>query len=217
MKEIIEIINQLRNENSTNGKLKIFKDNKDNELLKKVLEYTYNPFKKYGISEKSINPNNINDITIDIFQLLDILSESNINDSLRATTNSFLGNYSNEEQELYICMILKDLKIGLNAKSINKIWKDLIPQFNVMLAESYFKQKENYINGREFCLTTKLDGNRLVIIKRNGNIEFYTRQGKLMEGLIEIEKDAELLEDNMVYDGEIIADYIYNLPSDELF
>ena len=38
-----------------------------------------------------------------------------------------------------------------------------------------------------------------------------------MEGLIEIEKDAELLEDNMVYDGEIIADNIYNLPSDELF
>ena len=217
MKEIIKIINQLRNESSTNGKLKILKDNKDNELLKKVLEYTYNPFKKYGVSEKTINPNNIANITIDIFKLLDILSESNINDSLRATTNSFLGNYSNEEQELYKCMLLKDLKIGLNVKSINKIWKDLIPQFSVMLAESYFKQKENYINGREFCLTTKLDGNRMVIVKRNGKIEFYTRQGKLMDGLVEIEKDAEQLEDNMVYDGEIIAENPDNLPSDELF
>ena len=204
MKEIIEIINQLRNENSTNGKLKILKDNKDNELLKKVLEYTYNPFKKYGISEKSINPNNIDDITIDIFQLLDILSESNINDSLRATTNSFLGNYSNEEQELYICMILKDLKIGLNAKSINKIWKDLIPQFNVMLADKYF-EKQQKVKGKEFIITQKLDGSRFVLIKDNlGNVKCYTRQGQEVNGLIEFENDFKLIPNNTVIDGEVL-------------
>ena len=55
MKEVINIINQLRNESSTNGKLKILKDNKDNELLKKVLYYTYNDNLQYGIREKSIN------------------------------------------------------------------------------------------------------------------------------------------------------------------
>ena len=134
MEEIIKIINQLRNESSTNGKLKILKDNKDNELLKKVLEYTYNPFKKYGMSEKTIKPiDRVSNFGINIFSLLDILSESNINDDLRITTNSFLYCIqNNNEQELYICMLLKDLKIGLNAKSINKIWKDLIPSFNVM-------------------------------------------------------------------------------------
>ena len=114
-------------------------------------------------------------------------------------------------------MLLKDLKIGCNSKTINKVWKDLIPSFNVMLAESYFKQKENYINGREFVISTKLDGNRLVIIKRNGVVEFYTRQGKLMDGLIEIEEEAKLLDDNMVYDGELISENPSNLPSDELF
>ena len=219
MEEVIKIIEQLRNTSGTNDKLQILKDNKDNELLQKVLYYTYNPFKKYGMSEKTIKPiDKVSNFGIDIFSLLDILSESNINDDLRITTNSFLYCIqNNNEQELYICMLLKDLKIGLNAKSINKIWKNLIPQFNVQLAESYFKQKENYLNGREFILTTKLDGNRLVILKRNGKIEFYTRQGKLMEGLIELEEEAKLLEDNMVYDGELIAENPDNLPSDELF
>ena len=99
MKEIIKIINQLREESSTNGKLKILKDNKDNELLMKILEYTYNPFKKYGMSEKSLTckEGNINYEIDNIFKLLDLLFSSNINDSLKATVNSFLGNISNKE------------------------------------------------------------------------------------------------------------------------
>ena len=224
MEEIIKIINQLRNESSTNGKLKILKDNKDNEKLQKILEYTYNPFKKYGMSDKTIN--RLNQLKPskwdDVFEMLDELSKSNINDELKLNVNLFLDKEENSWQsdtiyDLYKCMLLKDLKIGCNSKTINKVWKNLIPSFNVMLAESYFKQKENYINGREFVISTKLDGNRLVIIKRNGVVEFYTRQGKLMDGLIEIEEEAKLLDDNMVYDGELISENPGNLPSDELF
>ena len=224
MKEIIEIINQLRNENSTNGKIAILKGNKDNEKLQKILEYTYNPFKKYGMSDKTIN--RLNQLKPskwdDVFEMLDELSKSNINDELKLNVNLFLDKEENSWQsdtiyDLYKCMLLKDLKIGCNSKTINKVWKNLIPSFNVMLAESYFKQKENYINGREFVISTKLDGNRLVIIKRNGVVEFYTRQGKLMDGLIEIEEEAKLLDDNMVYDGELISENPGNLPSDELF
>ena len=224
MKEIIEIINQLRNENSTNGKIAILKGNANNENFKKVLEYTYNPFKKYGMSDKTIN--RLNQLKPskwdDVFEMLDELSKSNINDELKLNVNLFLDKEENSWQsatiyDLYKCMLLKDLKIGCNSKTINKVWKNLIPSFNVMLAESYFKQKENYINGREFVISTKLDGNRLVIIKRNGVVEFYTRQGKLMDGLIEIEEEAKLLDDNMVYDGELISENPGNLPSDELF
>lgn len=219
IEQVISIINQLRNESSTNSKLEILNQNKDNVTLQKVLKYTYDPFKKYGMSEKSlIDIPHIADFTINIFELLDILSESNINDSLKVTTNSFISSIENKEEvDLYKCMLLKDLKIGVNSKSINKIFKDLIPVFDVMLAESYFKQKEGFLNGKEFVLTTKLDGNRLVIIKENGVAKFYTRQGQLVEGLIEIEEVTQELLDNMVYDGELIAENIDNLPSDELF
>jgi len=218
MEKIIEIIKQLQNTSSTNDKLAILKSNKDNELLKRVLEYTYNPFKKYKITEKIIQPNSDKPLAyFTIFELLDVLSKNNINDNLRYEVNNFLGNFQHNEDlyELYKMMLLKDLRINMGIKSINKVWKGLIPEFNVMLAESYFKQKEGFLNGRNFILSTKLDGNRLVIIKRNGIVEMYTRQGKLMTGLIEIENDAKQLPDNMVYDGELIAENINNLPSDE--
>lgn len=219
MKEIIEIIKQLQNTSSTNDKVDILRKNKDNELLQKVLEYTYNPFKKYKVTEKTIVPHKDKPLSYtSIFELLDVLAKNNINDKLRYEVNNTLGNFVKcEEFELYKMILLKDLRCNISSKTINKVWENLIPEFNVMLAESYFKQKEGYLNGRNFILSTKLDGNRLVILKRNGIIELYTRQGKLMEGLVEIEEDGEQLPDNMVYDGELIADNINNLPSDELF
>lgn len=219
IEQVIEIVNQLRNESSTNNKISLLKENKDNTTLQKILKYTYDPFKKYGISEKSLNiKKDSMELTIDIFHILDTLSNSNINDTLRNLTNAFLGSlYNDNECDLYKCMLLKDLKIGINSKSINKVFKELIPVFDVQLAESYFKQKEGYLNGREFIITTKLDGNRLVIIKENGKIRMFTRQGQVVEGLIEIEQASKELLDNMVYDGELIAENIDNLPSDELF
>ena len=221
MEEVIKIIEDLRNTSGTNDKIAILQKNKDNKLLKKVLLYTYDPFRKYGMSEKTLETDvPYNEPSFDIFELLDILANSNINDSLRGKTNSFLTSIkfkNNKEMELYKGILLKDLKLGCNVSTINKVWKDLIPEFNVQLANSYFKEKEGFLKGRTFILSTKLDGNRLVIIKRNGIIEFYTRQGKLMEGLVEIEANAKLLLDNMVYDGELIAENIDNLPSDELF
>ena len=205
MKEVINIINQLRNESSTNGKIKILKDNKDNELLKKVLEYTYNPFKKYGVTEKVLIPTNEEFNNIELFQLLDLLSNSNINDSLRKTVNSFLGSIQfKEERDLYVCMLLKDLKIGCNSKTINKVWKDLIPSFNVMLADKYF-EKQQKVKGKEFIITQKLDGSRFVLIKDNlGNVKCYTRQGQEVNGLIEFENDFKLIPNNTVIDGEVL-------------
>ena len=50
MKEIIKIVQALRTESSTNGKIAILQKNKDNGTLKKVLLYTYDPFRKYGIN-----------------------------------------------------------------------------------------------------------------------------------------------------------------------
>jgi DNA ligase-1 len=205
MKEIIEIVDQLRKTSSTNDKISILQKNKDNELLQKMLLYTYDPFKKYGMSEKSINPINIANFTIDIFELLDILSSSNINDSLRNTVNSFLGSIQdNDEMELYKCVLLKDLRMGVNAKGINKVWKDLIPQFNVMLADKYF-EKPQKVKGKEFIITQKLDGCRFVLIKdENGQIKYFTRQGQEIEGLIEFEEDSKKIPNNTVIDGELL-------------
>lgn len=221
MREVVRIVEELRSTSSTNSKLDILKANKENTLLQRVLEYTYNPFKRYGLSEKILDKA-IEEVLegeessfVNIFECLDKLANSNINDKLRNDVAKFLHN--REGKELYKCMILKDLKIGLNVKSINKVFKDLIPEFNVMLAEGFFKQKEGFLNNREFIITTKLDGIRCVIIKEKDNIKLYSRQGQLIEGLVEIKNELININGNFVLDGELLLRNDNNLPSDELY
>lgn len=227
MNKVIKIIELLENTSSTNDKIKIIKENSGNELFKKVLYYTYNQDLQYGFSEEKLRKGleDNKDVIIktfiqkwnNSFEMLDELSKLNINDSLRMFVYYYLNNIWSDYKELLIRILTKDLRIGCNIKNINKAIPNLIPTFGVMLAESYFKQKENYINGREFIITQKLDGNRLIIIKESDEIKFCTRQGKEMTGLIEIEKDMKELPNGFVYDGELIAENPNNLPSDELF
>ena len=213
MEEIIKIINQLREESSTNGKLKILKDNSDNELLKKVLEYTYNPFKKYGVTEKVLIPTNEEFNNIELFQLLDLLSNSHINDSLRKTVKSFLGSIQfKEERDLYVCMLLKDLKIGCNSKTINKAIPKLIPEFNIQQAyplDKYpFKKKE------WFVLEEKLNGINCSYV--NGIM--LSRQGKEIINLSHLTKELEQLSfKNYYFNGELVRHNDGELTNGENF
>jgi DNA ligase-1 len=78
----------------------------------------------------------------------------------------------------------------------------------VQLANKYF-DKPDYVEGKEFAITTKIDGGRIIAIKENGQVSFFTRAGQRYEGLVDLEQ--ELLNcnyDNFVFDGEItLSDY----------
>ena len=213
MKEVINIINQLRNESSTNGKLKILKDNKDNELLKKVLEYTYNPFKKYGVTEKVLIPTNEEFNNIELFQLLDLLSNSNINDSLRKTVNSFLGSIQfKEERDLYVCMLLKDLRCNISTKLINKAIPKLIPEFNIQQAypiDKYYPKKNEW-----HVLEEKLNGINGSVL--NDNV--ISRQGKVINGLQHIiEQLNKTSFKGYYFNGELVRKNINNISNGENF
>ena len=216
MKNVVKIIKNIQNTSSTNEKLNILKNNKDNELLKRVLYFTYNPYMKYKITEKSLGEGSTNN-DYDIFSLMKLLAKNNINDKLRDLVNSFLTmQQENDIRELYTMMLLKDLRCNISAKTINKVWKGLIPQFNVMLASKYWDSIDK-VNGKEFIITTKLDGGRMVAWKENGTFKAFTRQGKEIEGLVEIEKDFEKIPDGIVLDGEILLKNDKNLESKDLY
>lgn len=216
MKNIANIIKNIQNTSSTNSKIDILKENKDNELLKKILFYTYNPYMKYKITEKSLGEGYLQ-INYDIFELMDLLAKSNINDELREITNSFLTMQQDQDiKELYTMMLLKDLRCNLSSKTINKVWKGLIPEFNVMLASKYWDNIDR-VKGNEFIITTKLDGIRLIAWKEDGIFKAFTRQGKEVKGLIEIEEDFKNIPDDTVLDGELLLRNDNNLKSKDLY
>ena len=217
----LDVVEQLRNTGSTKEKGNILKANVNDETLQKVLTYTYDSFSKYGISEEVYNDIPIcSHATIyqTPYEMFNELASSNINDILREKAKYFIEVITPEQyRELIKGILFKDLKLGVNAKSINKVWKGLIPTFDVQLAESFSKKqpKEN----EYFYLTTKLDGFRILAVpNEQGAYDFFTRKGEQYEGLDHLQSDCQRIGQGIfVLDGELIARNDDNLTSGELY
>ena len=204
MEQVLRIVNQLENTSSTKEKQKILAENKDNTLLKKILFYTYNE-NKYGMTRDTINPN-LNPPSqpiCDMFSLLDCLATNNINDSYRQQVNDHLGMRSEEERELWIRVLTKDLRCNISVKTIQKVFPDMFPKWGCMLAQKYF-DNEKYVEGKDFTLTMKMDGFRAIFIKQGDNIQAFTRQHKPYEGLNEIVEELKTIDVDFVVDGELL-------------
>ena len=209
MEQVLKVINQIASTSSRNEKEVTLKQNKENELLKDVFYFVFNPYILTGLSTKKINKRvNVQEsIVYDFFEDMKnyILKHNTGTDQDIATVQNFIENKSDELQDFYTKVFTKDLKIGITADTLNKVYGNFIPVFDVQLAKK-FEDHKHKIKGN-FVITKKLDGNRLVVIKDNGIVKSFTRQGNQYEGLEEIESDiANLFFDNIVFDGELIAD-----------
>jgi len=209
LQEVLKIVNQIASTSGRNDKETILKKNQSNEKLKDVFYFIYNTYILTGLSTKKINKKTKEKgKTFDNFEDMKnyILKHNTGTDHDIATVQNFIKNQPIELQDFYKKVFTKDLKIGITSGTLNKIYgKDFIPEFAVLLAKK-FEEHSHKIKGN-FVVTEKIDGNRIIVIKDNGIVKSFTRQGNQYEGLEEIESDiANLPLDNVVFDGELIAD-----------
>ena len=220
MKEIKMIIEEIQSTNSRIDKERILTENKSNGLLKDVLNFIVNPYILTGLNTKKINKKVNCTITKeieDIYTMMNYLQNNNTGtDQVIVNVQYFLNIH--EDKDFYKSIFTKSLKLGCDAKTLNKVFGDnFIPTFDVMLAQKYF-DNEDYVNGRGFTLTIKRDGNRAVILKDNGNIKIFTRQGQLYFGLVDLENELLKLDiDNVAIDGELMVLNDSEIPSDVQF
>lgn len=197
---------------------------KDDEVIKQYLKIAYDPYTVFGISTKKLSKMAR---PIDwfhaatVFELFDYLTTHNtgtLEDIAACQEMMFCAAELDGTLECLLSdLICKDLSIGCDAKTINSVIPGLIPTFNVMLAEKYFDKPER-VEGRRFALTTKIDGGRIIALKENGSVSFYTRAGQRYEGLVDLEKDmTELLPDGICLDGEITLLDNKGIPSKEAY
>jgi len=203
MTELKEFIKQMRATSSSNEKVEILKQ--QSEFIKKVLEYTYNPYKQYYITSKTCKKNSdkcyYNDGDLYPFELLDSLSNRKFTGHEAITlVNGWVEN--NEYGELLYRIIDKNLDIRTGAKVINKAFPNLIPEFNVALAQEY-KGKCDWDDG--WYASRKLDGVRcLAVVDEMGKCTLYSRMGKELTTLNKIKYAIEATGIiNYVFDGEI--------------
>ena len=208
MEELQQFVNQMRATSSSLDKVEILKQQP--EFIQKVLEYTYNPYKQYYVTSKTCKKNsglfkyNTHET---IFSLLDDLTNRKYtgHDAI-AQINGFITANPGYEDLIY-SVIDKDLKTRTGAKVINKAFPNLIPEFNVALAQTYEPKLASFGEGygETWYASRKLDGVRcLAVVDEDGICTLYSRMGKEFTTLNKIKYAIEATGIiNYVFDGEI--------------
>ena len=207
--DINTFIENMNSSTSTNDKVEIIKVASKNVL--RVLYYTYNTYMQYNITTKVLDkrPDLCNKDTkfSSMFDLLDSLNYKLITGHKAIEeTNGFI--YCNPEYEKIIRLILdRNLKVRASVKLINKSIPNLIPTFNVALANKYDDKTKKKVDFKKdvWYVSRKLDGVRcLIVVDEKGKAKSFSRSGKQFHTLSLVEREIEELGvKNVVYDGEM--------------
>jgi len=179
MKNVLEIIEELRNTNKRNDKIEILEKYRNNKDWIKLLKYTYDTNRHYQFS-KIDNVSECSKIELEdylnaIFSILDLLNSREITGSSAYETLSCLRyNLPDEYKNLLDLILRRNLDIGVSVKTFNKVYDNLIPEFPVQLAVKKPLKKKDF----PVYLEEKLDGVRILVeIGNEEIIGVYTRKG----------------------------------------
>jgi DNA ligase-1 len=212
MEELRQFVDQMQATSSSLDKVEILK--KQSNFIKKVLEYTYNPYKQYYVTSKTCIKNwekslPISDLplSLELFDVLDKLNNRVVtgHDAIRLV-NSFIASCQHNGELIYK-IIDKDLEIRAGAKVLNKAIPGLIPEFNVALAQTYEPKLASFGEDADetWYASRKLDGVRcLAVVDVEGKCTLYSRMGKEFTTLNKVKYAIEATGIiNTVFDGEI--------------
>lgn len=222
LQHFTDFVNEINAENGRLYKQNILRKYKDDEVIKQFLKFSFDPFIVFGISSRKFNKEVVVDdiglIPMSPLQLVAYLSEHNTGRDVDiAVAQKACENLPIELSSALQSIIFKEVSIGCDAKTINKEIPNLISTFSVQLAQKYFDNPERLI-GKSFAITEKLDGCRIIVIKdSSGSVNFYSRVGQQITGLVELEEEMQKLPNNICFDGEITISNYSDMPSGDAY
>jgi DNA ligase-1 len=199
--------------NSNTDKLNVLRKYAHDAEIVKALIYTYDAFRQYYVT--SANCKKRNDLVApfsvydNLFSMLDDLAERRItgHSAIEAVNRFVLDN--KEYEDLIWCVIDRNLKTRSTTQMINKVLAEFglegIPTFDVALAEAYDEKTAKKVDFKDgWFMSRKLDGVRCIcIMKKNGEVNFYSRVGNEFETLGNLKAELSRMPQDLVLDGEI--------------
>ena len=211
---MLSILKQLEQTRSRNEKEKILKqlDKSQADLFKYVAFLAYDPsinfyIKKYDppVAENILVCQNLKDALTDLQNIIG--SRALTGNTARQWITMTLETLSEEDAEVMIRVLKRDLRCGVTATTVNKIWPDTIYQHPYMRCSSF--SEKNLKNIKFPCLSqTKMDGLYCDIIPLDSGFEIRSRNGSFLTHLIEGNKEFEDLVYWLNHDvlmGELVA------------
>lgn len=211
LEDLQNLVNELSATNSQNEKVKILSKYPQ---CKDILRYIYDPFKQFGVTSKNLQKMEglESSATMDVYTFEDIFSMLDSLCQRRITGHTALFNVNKfileheDHRDLVYRILDKNLKTRTDASLINKAWKNLVPQFKVVLAKPYedHAKKVNFEKD-DWYVSRKLDGVRVLCVIQGGSIAFYSRAGKEFTTCQKIEEvlRAHKWDEDFVLDGEM--------------
>lgn len=180
---MIEIFNELKATPSRNEKEKILAKHKDDLVFQRVIYLALDPHTQfYQRKIPDYTPAKKNQA-----DSLDSVLDSLYNLSSRQCTGNaaieflkkLLSSLTEDDAKVLEMVIQKDLDCGVQASTVNKIWKDMIHDYPCMLASGY---DDKLVQKMAFpaIAQLKMDGMRFnAIVNANTNsVEYRSRNGK---------------------------------------
>ena len=208
--KLYEILENIKNTSSTNEKKDILEQHESNTLLRKALSYGLNPFTPFNVvkvpkvTERILCQDDENNRWEAFFEVADACHLREITGkSAIAALHGILAAVPHEEEVWMRRILKKHLAIGASTKTVNKVFKDLIPTFDISLAQKF--EAKRVADKEVVGVEPKLDGIRCFAIVERGVSLLYARSGKLITNFNDtIGKELLLLGDGC-YDGEIMG------------
>lgn len=211
LRQALNAIDDIQFAQGLNKKKQILESYKDNDTLKDILYFVFNPYIKTGIGWSKLSSYSgqyeNNDSTIQgIFTY--IMHNNTGRDKDIKQVVDFILSFVKDEYNEHFAIILqsiftKSLKLGISTTTIHKVWPGLIPGFGIQLACKWLDHIDELEHNTVF-LTEKLDGNRCFMHVHNGQVTAYSRSGKEIEGLDDIIEELRGFP-SFWYDGELLG------------
>lgn len=221
---MFENITELQKAHGQKGKEAVLRKYRDDEPFRRFLYYALNQSMTYNLSEKTLRSNVDKDACKnmplvffeDLFSCCEYLSRlRGLDDAtIRQVKVLLYGqSFSVSDRELMIQLLAKTVRLGVTAKTVNKVIPGLIPSWEVQ--QAFPIDRYPIENGTEFWLTQKLNGNRATFY--NGRL--IARSGTPYTGLDHIVRAVSgfCAKYEVVLDGELILSDKGNLSDNEAF
>lgn len=216
-------IYQLQKISGANEKKKFLAEHSEDEWVRKFLYYALNPLLTYNISETTLyklldspTQDDVQKLLFfnDIFECCEYLSRlRGIDDATLRQVCTLLNMYEDvNERDLYVKLLSKTVRLGVTAKTVNKVMPKLIPEWEVQ--QAFPIDKYPVKNGDEFWLTQKLNGARATLY----NGQLIARSGVPYKGLKHIINELDwVAKQGFVLDGELTLRDTNGLSDNEAF
>ena len=207
MKQTFDILDTIEKVSSRNTKIELLQNLKENEFSKWYFETVFHPFLTYGVTPREVGIYNRGIAKVNFQYLKELRAEladrkisgNDAREIVEGTISTGDGQFNKWIKRMWE----RDLKAGISWVSIEKVFPDLVPVFELQLCSPI---KDDTQLDSNWIVQPKFDGLRMVVTVMNGKAIAQSRNGKELFNVQHILDEILLSEvDNVVIDGELMA------------